>query len=79
MAMHGTNGVLRIAWSHEARLQGVQRHDRLSAHPRLAEVVLVSVTLLLVGLLLATVRHALEASNGQIVQVAPPPVFTRLE
>jgi len=78
--MHQTNLVLRIAWNRGLRLEGVRCHVRAtSTHPRLGEVVLVSITLMLVGLLLATVRHALEVSNGQIIQVAPPPVLAWLQ
>ena len=80
--------VLRIAWSRSAPLQRVRRQVRAtSAHPRLGEVVLVGITLMLVGLLLATVRHALQASpmpivwgsNPHVIQVAPAPMFARLQ
>ena len=78
--MHETNAVLRVAWSRGPWTGGARRRVRAtSAHPRLGEVVLVGMTLILVGLLLATVRHALDASHGGIIQVAPAPILARLE
>ena len=74
--MHETNAVLRVAWSRGPWAGGAKRHVRAtSAHPRLGEAVLVGITLMLLGLLLITVRHALEASHGHVIQVAPAPVF----
>jgi len=78
--MHETNAVLRVAWSRGPWVGGARRQMRVpSGHPRLGEVVLVSVTLLLAGLLLATVRRGLEASHGQVIQIAPAPVFARFQ
>jgi hypothetical protein len=61
----------RLAWCRGSGWERARRHVRATtAHPRLGEMVLVGITCLLVAVLLATVRHALEASPLLQVQTA---------